>query len=340
MISLGKQIRSSMDGLQNVSIADFVQMVKSPDDILRNQIEQLRIINEVDKESYSRLKRQLPYIVCAHFNPSFRKTENFIYTEYFIIDIDHISSKGLYISELRSAIQIDRRVVACFLSPSEDGLKIMFRLSERCTDSGLYSIFYKAFARQFAMTYHLEQVVDNKTSDVCRACFMSCDENVFYNENAEAVNINEFINEDNSLFMRELMRSQKQEQTDVSVMERKGNVDPAEDELDKIKQILKLKRSRAVEQKSMFVSQEVEKALAAGLSTALYDAGLEIVETTNINYGIKLKLSSGSKQAEINIFHGKKGFSVVEIPKSGTDLELNSLSAELISLWLEYDYVS
>jgi len=339
MISFGRQIRSSMDGLQSISIADFVQMVKSPDDVLRSQIEQLRIINEVDTESYSRLKRQLPYIVCAHFNPCFRKTENFTQTEYFIIDIDHIGSKGLSLCELRKTIQEDKRVVACFVSPSEDGLKVMFKLSERCTDSGLYSIFYKAFAKQFALTYHLEQVVDNKTSDVCRACFMSCDENIFFNPDAETVDMSDYVKEDNSLFMRELMQSQKREEIDAPVVEPIVNLDPTEDELDRIKQILKLRRSKIVDQKSIFFSKEVDNAMA-GLSVVLNDAGVEIVDSTNINYGKKLRLSSGSKFAEINIFHGKRGFSVVEIPKSGIDTELNSLAAELITLWLEYDYVS
>lgn len=36
------------------------------------------------------------------------------------------------------------------------------------------------------------------------------------------------------------------------------------------------------------------------------------------------------KQAEINLFFGKKGFSVVQSPRTGTNAELNQLMADLI----------
>ena len=47
----------------------------------------------------------------------------------------------------------------------------------------LYSLFYKKFVKSFSEQYDLQQVVDAKTSDVSRACFLSHDKDAFYNEN-------------------------------------------------------------------------------------------------------------------------------------------------------------
>ena len=86
----------------------------------------------------------------------------------------------------------------CFVSPSEDGIKVMFRLKERCYDAGIYSIFYKAFAATFAMRHNLMQVSDSKTSDVARACFVSIDTEAYFNPNCTPVDINAYIDEADS----------------------------------------------------------------------------------------------------------------------------------------------
>ena len=38
----------------------------------------------------------------------------------------------------------------------------------------------------------------------------------------------------------------------------------------------------------------------------------------------------GQKEAEVNLFYGKRGFSVVISPRRGTNEELNNVVAELI----------
>ena len=55
----------------------------------------------MDKNGYSQLKRKLPYFVCGQFNPPFRRKENFAYTENFMLDFDHLSSKQLSLKEVR-----------------------------------------------------------------------------------------------------------------------------------------------------------------------------------------------------------------------------------------------
>ncbi|WP_306303138.1 CRISPR-associated primase-polymerase type B [Prevotella falsenii] len=175
MLLLGTNIQSSADKLQKIPEEFLYNSLRNPKPAIAATIHRLRIIDSMDRNAYSQLKRKLPYFVCGQFNPAFRRKENFAYTESFILDFDHLSSKQLSLKSVREDIIKDEQVMMCFASPGEDGLKVMFRLKERCYDAGLYSIFYKAFAATFAMRHNLTQVADTKTSDVSRACFVSID---------------------------------------------------------------------------------------------------------------------------------------------------------------------
>lgn len=41
-----------------------------------------------------------------------------------------------------------------------------------------------------------------------------------------------------------------------------------------------------------------------------------------ISYGLKIQIKQGYRMAEINVFFGKKGFTVTRSPKTGTDTQL------------------
>ncbi len=60
------------------------------------------------------------------------------------------------------------------------------------------------------------------------------------------------------------------------------------------------------------------------------ETGVVISEVINIQYGKKIRFVMGLKQAEVNLFFGKKGFSVVRSPRSGTNAELNELMTDLV----------
>ena len=206
MVSAGANIVDNMSALQKVTVKYVYDSVRNPRPNIASQIRQLRIIRGLDNKQYNLLKRRLPYLVCAIFSPPCRKTENFAYTEYFIVDIDHVTDKQFSMSELRSRIEADSRVLLSFLSPGEDGLKVMFRLKERCYDSGLYSLFYKSFVNSFSQQYGLQQVIDRQTCDVSRACFISMDADAYYNPHAEAVDMRSFLPMDNPYGLFELKR--------------------------------------------------------------------------------------------------------------------------------------
>lgn len=337
MIMLGKNIQSVADKLQKVSVDELCRGISRPQPTFEQLIRQLRVAYQIDAKQYSLLKRSLPYIVCGIFNPPYRKTENFGYTEYFIVDIDHLTSKGFAADDLRQKLQADSRVRLCFLSPSEDGLKIMFKLSERCYDAGLYSLFYKEFLKRFSMQYGLEQVADVRTSDVTRACFLSVDANAYINKDSESVCINEYINTESPIELFDLkMKQEKAERQHCNSAAEQEVVahDPEKDVIERIKMQLNPQRQEVKKQVEAYVPQRLVEIMD-GLKGYIEETGLVVSETIGIQYGQKLRIKMGGKEAEINIFFGKKGFSVVKSPRCGTNTELNDACADLIQHYID-----
>ncbi|MDR1810569.1 MAG: virulence protein E, partial [Prevotella sp.] len=210
----GKSITQKDDVLVNTSPEELFSMLKLPNSETAALIQRMRMIRSIDQKQYSVVKRRLPYVVCGVFNPPYRKIENFGYCEYFMVDIDHVGEKELSVTTVKSQVMRDNRVMLCFVSPSEDGLKILFRLSEKCYDSGKYSLFYKCFVQKFSTQYGLEQVIDARTSDVSRACFLSYDPDAYYNPDAEAVDMADFLDFDNPFEYREAERAMNENEAE------------------------------------------------------------------------------------------------------------------------------
>ncbi|WP_287619091.1 CRISPR-associated primase-polymerase type B [Parabacteroides sp.] len=333
MISAGINIIANADQLHKVPVKSVYDSLRNPRPNIVSAIRQLRIVREIDEKQYGALKRQLPYLVCGMFNPPYRKTENFAYAEYFMIDIDHLSGKGLSVQETRRRIEEDSRVVLAFVSPGEDGLKVLFKLSERCYDSGVYSLFYKSFLMSFSEQYALQQVADKRTSDVTRACFISMDPDAYYNPDADLVNMRAFLDVDSPSALFELKRKQEQMLKENAASSPKrdegiGSSDPDKEAMDRIKQLLNPKAPNK-EKAPIFVPKELDEIMLK-LKPYVEEIGVVISEVINIQYGKKIRFVMGLKQAEVNLFFGKKGFSVVRSPRSGTNAELNELMTDLV----------
>ncbi|WP_456105368.1 CRISPR-associated primase-polymerase type B [Prevotella sp.] len=337
MLLFGTNIQSAADELKKVQEEYLYNSLRNPKPTIAATIQQLRIVYSMDAKAYVQLKRRLPYFVCGQFNPPFRRKENFAYTESFILDFDHLSSKQLSMKTIRDNIVKDEQVMMCFTSPSEDGLKVMFRLKERCYDAGLYSIFYKAFAATFAMRHNLTQVTDSKTSDVARACFISIDPNAYFNPNSIPVDIKAYLDESNP----DLLFKIKHEQDEHDKVIKKSDdeqvslpKDPDKDILTRIRQQLNPKAQLPIEQHPAYVPERLNEIIAE-LKLFIEETGLQVTEIINIQYAKKIRARLGQKEAEVNLFYGKRGFSVVISPRLGTNEELNELLADLIKTFLQ-----
>lgn len=334
MISVGTNITNEADSLKKASVKYVSDAIRNPKAEIASKIRQLRIVKELDSAQYGRLKKQLPYIVCAMFNPPYRKSANFAYTEYFIIDIDHLSDCGLTTSDLKSRLSSDERVVMSFTSPGADGIKVMFRLKERCYETALYKSFYRLFLEAFSRQYGLQQAADKRTCDVARACFISMDRDVYFNPNATPICITDYINIEENISQAIAIKKETDKIIAASPKSEEAKpADPDKETMDFIRHTLNPNIRLKKDKSPAYVPEELENIMS-GLTQFIHGKGVTITEIRSINYGKKLHFKLGNRQAEINLFFGKHGFSVVQSPKSGTNAEMNALMAEVIENYI------
>ena len=332
MLSVALNIKDVREELRRIPVRSLYDAIRNPRESTSALLRQLSVVRQMNPSQYAQLKQQLPYFVCAMFNPPFRRTENFAYTEYFIVDIDHISAKGLVLADLRQAMASDLRTVLCFLSPGRDGLKVLFRLSDRCHDSGLYKTFYKVFLTRFSHQYGLEQVVDTKTCDVTRACFLSADSEAYFNPSAELVVLTDYVNpEENVCLAFDLKHEAEKAERKEATPAQPRHTEPDADVMAQIRATLNPKPSL---QKPPAYVPSVLNDIMDDLQRYVQDKGIVLSEVINIQYGKKIRCKIGLRQAEINLFYGKRGFSVVQSPRTGTDPEANDLMAEVVRCFL------
>ena len=332
MLMYGRFIRQKNDPLQKVALARIYYGIKNPKPAIINQIKQLRAVQSIDVNRYRQLKANLPYVVCGQFHPPHRKTDNFGAVQYFILDIDHLLEKEMDINLLKEKLQKDERVVLLFKSPSNNGLKVIFKLAEKCYDATQYRIFYKAFAQKMAAQYQLQQVIDKATSDVTRACFMSWDEEAWFNPDAVMVDLKTYVNFENLWEVKQLEKELQQQQK-----ESKKTITPpapkkrllTDDLLQEIKQKLK-PNAKPRPDKIIYVPEELDLIIdKVHDSVKTHDILIKSID--NIHYGKKIVFTFGEvKWAEINIFYGKKGYTVVKSPKRGRDETLEGIIYQIL----------
>ena len=330
MISFGKNITAGNDPLVKVPVDKIYAALRSPRSETLSLVRQLRIVRTMDIKRYGALKRSLPYMVGGAFNPSFRNKDNFAYTEYFFLDLDHLKEKGREVDEVRQVLQRDERVVLCFVSPSGDGLKLLFRLAERCHDAGAYSLFYRLFAQKFAAQHGIDQVVDTCTSDVSRACFVSADPDAYYNPGAARIDLSQYLRPDDSLQFFDTKHD-----VETAEREQRQAADPAPrpdvggEVMKNILAILNPRQQARQEARNVFVPEQLNEIIE-DLKSFIEKTGVVVSEIVNIQYGKKIRTHAGSRQAETNVFYGRRGFSVVMSPRSGTNGEFNEMMRQLI----------
>jgi len=331
MLQAGKLITQNNDPLVKIHSEYFYNAVKNPKPKIITAIRQLRVVKTIDEKKYRNLKKRLPYVTCGIFNPSYRKTENFGWTNHFIVDIDHISEKQLDVVNLKNLLKKDQRVELIFCSPGEDGLKLLFKLSEKCFDAGQYSLFYKIFIHTFSQQYHLEQIVDTKTSDITRACFISYDPDAYYNSSAQPVKLTDFINTDSPFEMSELKHfiDKEEKKNDTKSKDIEHNIDPDEEVMNTIKARLN-PNSRAIHKKQIYVPKEIDEIIDK-VKDRMAQFEIDTTEIKNIHYGKKFKFKLKLKEAEINVFYGKHGYTVVMSPRRGTNTKLNEVCSGILN---------
>ncbi len=329
MIFKGYSITQINDNLQEISVADIINEIRNPSQEFRRLIENLRVTKIIDENKYRIAKRQLPYFVCARFHPLIRRKENFVSITYFVLDIDHIFKGDIDIQELKNDLAKDTRVVSFFESPSGDGLKIIFKLSQKCVDSGLFSGFYKLFTKEFGLKYNCMNALDLKTFDVTRACFLSLDAYVYFNEKSTDVEISDYVNLEDSDGLLDDLKDVKTLFDELEKEQKKEVSEVNDDVIQLIKEKLNPRLSVLRESKNYYVPAELDTMIPY-LKTELEKFEMQLLDVSSIQYGKKLKIVAGRYWAEINLFYGKRGYSIVKTTKSGSHTELADLAVKAI----------
>lgn len=334
----GKQVTRVADPLVTLEPAQLYRMItdiRSESALLVNR---LRALRQIDPLQYKRLKTQLPYFVCGHFRPAYRRKENFTGTSYFVLDLDHLSASGKSAEKIREDLQHDPRIMMLFSSPGNDGLKLLFRFAKPVNDSAYYQYFYKRFSAAFAKKYGLDGVVDLSTSDVSRCCFLSYDPAAVFSPVCEEVKTEDWLSpedlHDADLALKEEQESLARAAEEGMVLNRDEKSTGTDDEIiRKIRERL-LPRPGKPHTKEICQPPELD-AVWDGLQVGLLETGLVVEKVLPIAYGRQLRLRGGNRWAELNIFYGKRGFSVVLTTRTGSNRELAELAAQWVRQYLD-----
>jgi hypothetical protein len=332
MLTCGENITMPNDPLLRIPEDSIMQRILHPADSFAEQIRKLRMIRTLDETAYKRQKLSLPYIVCSIFHPLYRKKENFASATALIIDLDHCSQAGFTLSEIKDTLRQDPQVYGAFVSPGGDGLKVLFRLKEPVSDAGLFSTFYKSFLLAFCQKYPYETMVDFRTHDVTRACFLSADPEAIFHPGAESIHIADYVKEDapdEQYTIEKALDAIKMELP----LEAPPKKELPDDILAAIKSRLKPNAPAKPPGREVYVPDELQPALEK-IRRELSLINMQILAEESIQYGKKLRIGSANIWAEVNIFFGKKGYSVVKTTKTGSHIELGSMVQQLLVQWL------
>lgn len=332
--SFGRNITSANELMETVGLADLYGMISKPGTQLSSQQAVLRSVMDLDMDKYRQLKKSLPYFVCASFEPNVRRKENFASTSSFVLDIDHCEREGRQLEDIKAELAADERVAMIFVSPGGCGLKLLFLLDEPCRDTNVYSSFYRKFAGDFAVKHNIADCVDMRTCDVSRACFLAFDPECILNTTAIPVHVGDYADmESVDVFVKDCQETEKAMKSLAVVAG--GCADPDRDTMDRIKAKLDTGRRRRQEIKPLVCVPAEVQNIMEGLKGYVEETGAVLYETRAIQYGIKLCFRTATHLAELNLFYGKKGFTVSASPKRGTYAELNGMLAELVRNYID-----
>lgn len=321
MLQLGKDIRNSVnDKLEKITLEELFEKISKPDLEMKNTIRRLRVLKNIDPKKYKESKTLLPYFTNGLFNPPYRKTENFAATQCFVLDLDNFAEGEKDLNSFRLKLAHDERVALLFISPGGDGLKVIFKLSAKCYDAAKYQMFYKLFAKEFNAQYEVNRLIDTKTSDVTRASFLSWDADCYFNEEAVPVKLENYIDFDSSdeVYEAEVIIDEIDKSSAKAGELVKEEL--PKDIVQQIKQRLKPETTRKKE-KIYFVPEEVDN-LMDKLIVFVESFNLKVPQVRDINFGRKFTVEADGKWCEINLFFGKKGFTLTKTPKRGSNDEL------------------
>lgn len=332
---MGKNIQQShSESLQPIALPKLAEAIQSGANGLSELCQQLQTILKIDKAGYGKHKLRLPFFCCAVFENNIRHSRNFKYIDCCILDFDKAPSADFVRDTLMPALRADERVAFAFISPSGKGAKALFMLNVPVSTLQEFSVGYKNFARSFAQQYGLEQYADLTTSDATRVCFLAHDPKAYLNPNPAPVCWQQYLPQALIVTPKNNLPDPEGPKTEDGEKEgpEKKQLDAKSPIRPEIYQqvVQRLNPTSVTKAPKVTVVPEILEQVAIQAQAAIAAAGWQLKGLQNIQYGKKIAVAHGFLWAEVNVFHGKKGFSIVRTPKTGTDTALGCQLEQLI----------
>lgn len=177
--------RTALDCKQYTTLELMINLIRS--DRYKDQVQ---FIRANPKETSKPIKMALPAFFAVDFDghsASNNKVDN--NTGVFIYDIDIYDLPDEKIEQICSIPQ----TVFCFRSPS-NGIKFGVQTNYTGADNTEHKAAYKALGKALERKLGADIETDGQTCNLNRMCFLSHDENAYFNAQATSLNVDKFVN--------------------------------------------------------------------------------------------------------------------------------------------------
>jgi hypothetical protein len=135
---------------------------------------------ETDKKKQTAIKKKLPAVTWSGSFNQRNKEDLKYYSQLICMDIDKIDDPAA----LKLEFAQDEYVLAAFISPSGNGLKVIYNTFSNYEE---HEAYFESLASYIVNTYGV--VIDPKCKDVCRLCFISYDPAIYINEDCKLYHV-------------------------------------------------------------------------------------------------------------------------------------------------------
>lgn len=192
---------------REIGILDFLDTVKDPPAELAQKIHAIR--TEQNKDKRSELKNSLPAVsISANFPDRRHAKSAGTLTGLIQIDID----KSADPIAMKQKICADPHTLACFISPTETGVKVIVRTDPQATDAdgqtwklNEHKSIYANAERYYKQ--HFDVDIDSSCSDISRVMFYSHDPEIYINLDAKP--LQEIKQHDNVVILEKIEKQSK-----------------------------------------------------------------------------------------------------------------------------------
>jgi hypothetical protein len=188
MVSVYQNFKTN---LRERNLLKVLQEIKS--DKYQSEINSIRYaLHKGDEKTASEIKSGLiGFTTSGTFGESRTKANINSYSQVVGLDFDHIPLN--YMEELSRLMNDCKHTFASFISPSGEGLKVFIKVN---TNAEQHTTAYNQVANFYKELSGYD--FDPKCKDITRLCFVSCDTDLFLNEDATIFEVKEEIKQVNT----------------------------------------------------------------------------------------------------------------------------------------------